>query len=93
MTGDIFFKRIIHTLIWKGMDCIESFRVEQIDKNYFLFYIVKKNNYSSRVSDFIQEEVLRELGIDTKVEFRFIEKMQLPGSGKAKVFSCNISTT
>ncbi|WP_391204464.1 hypothetical protein [Psychrobacillus sp. L4] len=88
VVGDIFFKRIVHSLIWKNMDYIDSFKVDQLENNYFVFYIVKKNKFSDLVLQIIQKEVSESLGKNCKIDFRFVDNILLSASGKSKIFSC-----
>lgn len=85
--GDIFFKRAVNDLIEAGYDAIDSFRVEQVSNNAFVFYIVPFHGYFPKQAiDLLLETIKKGLGQDTIVDFQLVHDIpQLP-SGKTKTF-------
>ncbi len=84
--GEIFFKRGIYKLINRGMDCIDSFRVEQVELNTFIMYIVRLPNYTDEVTQFLLDYIHTGIGSEAEVEFKFVEDIPPLPSGKIKIF-------
>lgn len=84
--GEIFFKRGVYKLINRGMDCIDSFRVEQVELNKFIMYIVKLPNYTDEAERILLDYIHIGIGSEVEVEFKFVEDIPPLPSGKIKIF-------
>jgi phenylacetate-CoA ligase len=89
--GEVFFKRGIYKLINRGYDCIDGFRVEQVELKKFIFYIKKGNGYAENVTGILLEYIRSNLGKDTCVEFEFADSIPPLPSGKTKIFHSNLT--
>lgn len=86
MSGEIFFKRGVYKLINRGLDCIDSFRVEQLELHKFVMYIVKMENYTEEITQTLLDYIHTGIGKEVDVEFRFVDDIPPLPSGKIKTF-------
>lgn len=84
--GNVFFGRISDFLAKKYPKSIEAFKVEQIEMNYFKYYIVQGKKYGKELEKKATELIKKELGENIIIEYIYLEKIPLSSNGKRKVF-------
>ena len=63
-------------------DNIKQFQFYQDKKGEVIFYVVKKNTYTKRDTEYIERELYKKLGDDMKLEIRFVDHIPHTRSGK-----------
>jgi len=63
-------------------DNIKQFQFYQDKKGGVIFYVVKKNTYTKRDTEYIKRELHKKLGDDMKLEIRFVDHIPRTKSGK-----------
>lgn len=84
--GELFFKRGIYKVINMMGDCVNGFRVEQTALKRFAVFIEKGEGYTDEATAIMSQHILRGLGNDTKIDFKFVESIPPLSSGKVKIF-------
>ncbi|MCC2252146.1 hypothetical protein JUJ52_19640 [Virgibacillus sp. AGTR] len=90
LLGDIFFKRVINDLIEGGYDCIEGYRVEQIDYNQFQVYLVTEESLFNQITDNLISIVRQGLGPKVEVNVVLTDEIPPLQSGKTRTFYSHI---
>lgn len=95
LVGDIVVKRVVHRALChydKNADVIRKYRVEQMDTNFFLFYVEKGIDYNKEVEKLIIERMEFYLGNKCKIEFIY-QIVDGDRNGKIALFRNRIVTT
>jgi len=88
--GNNFFNRAVGHLVKRGYDDIERFRVEQVELNHFMLYIVKAETYTDETTCVLKSILKESLGENSEFTFKFVEKIDALPNGKYKNFECLI---
>ncbi|MGR6545031.1 hypothetical protein [Paenibacillus tundrae] len=88
MLGDMFFKRIIRSLIEDGDDSIETFRVEQNSIDQFTFFIVPNDQFNDSVKSKLVKRVNEKIKRKVTVNIITVKTIPVLTSGKFQVFKC-----
>jgi hypothetical protein len=89
--GNVFFGRICGHINREYPFSLESFKVVQTKLDEFTFYIVKGIGFKDFVISIILDMIRSEIGKEIKVDFIFLDQIDLSANGKKKVFEVNIS--
>lgn len=90
MLGELFFKRGIYKLIDRYGDCVDGFRVEQIELREFLVLIQRGNGFREEMSDIVTKHIKGGLGNDVIVRYEYVDVISPLQSGKMKIFYSHI---
>ena len=86
MLSPRLFSYIIKDLLNKDTGkSILKYKVIQKDM-HFDFYIVKGNDFSEKVTDYLLKRMKRDIGYNITVEFHFVNEIPLDKSGKLQYF-------
>ena len=86
LLGNYFFDQVVWDACVVCDTPICEIQVVQVELHFFVFYIVKSLNYNKIVEDVIRIRLKKELGINTAVEFKYVDKLKPLKNGKVKKF-------
>lgn len=86
ISGELFFKRIVFKLMRSGYDCIDVFKVKQINVDRFIMYVLPKNNFSGIISELIKNYIQKELGKEVELDIQIEGEDFFKVNRKLKVF-------
>lgn len=84
--GELFFKRGVYKVINTLGDCINGFRIEQTELKKFIVFIERGEGYIEEAELIMRKHILRGLGQDTTIQFKYVESIPPLASGKVKIF-------
>lgn len=89
--GNYFFDQIIWDINNKYGNAIFAFKVIQLEKYVFNFFIVKGHSYNDDVLSTISARMKYEIGMNTKINYIFKDNLEFGPTGKLKKFTPFIS--
>ncbi|WP_054743440.1 phenylacetate--CoA ligase family protein [Cellulosilyticum ruminicola] len=88
--GELFFKRGIYKVIQNFGDCILGYHVDQMAVNTFVISIEKGKGYNSQAELILKNHIVRGLGKDVEVIFKYVDILKPLQSGKMKIFTSHV---
>lgn len=86
LLGNYFFDQVVWDACVVCNMPICEIQVEQVELKLFYIFIVKSISYNNMIEDVIRIRLKKELGRDTDVVFKYVDKLKPLKNGKVKKF-------